>query len=900
MSVPDQLTSALAGRYTIERQVGEGGMATVYLARDVKHNRRVALKVLRPELGFVLGPERFLSEIETTANLQHPHLLPLFDSGEADGLLFFVMPFVEGETLRHRLERERQLPIDEAIRLATSVASALDYAHRHHVIHRDLKPENILLHDGQPLVTDFGIALAVSNAGGSRITQTGLSLGTPQYMSPEQATGDRVLDARSDIYSLGCVLFEMLTGDAPHSASTSQAIIAKVLTEKAPSARTLRDTVPEHIDLAIQKALSKLAADRFATAAEFADALTGVRPMSSRSTLSAGGPAADDAARRAAFPGISRAVRWSGWTLAASALVAGGVWGAIWFRPAPPAQPARFEVPFPDTVQLGTSGSTTIILSRDGSKLVFAGSDGAARGLFLRRLDDPAPQFIRGTEGAAIPTFSPGGDWVLFMRAGALVKVPVQGGAALTVVDSAATGGSSWGDAGEIVFRDPDYVLWRVSENGGSRTLLARPDSTRQHRRYSTPNVLPGGRAALITIFKGNRVTAGTQLTSELGVVSIPDGEVTELGIPGSYPRYMAPGYLVFGRPDGSILAAPFSRRRLRVTGPAVPVLEGTAVFANGVAAIAIAQNGTMAYIASTAAGMRPLVAVTRKGVARPFADEKRDFLFPRLSPDGRRVAASVGTGQDTDIWTYDIASRTLAKLTHDGASTRPDWSPNGQRVAYMTTDSAGSSIKWQSWDGSGVPEVLLRPPGGVGQISFGPARGYVAFRSNSGAGGVSDRDIWIAPIDSIGAARPFLATPALERQPRISPNGRLLAYVSNESGSHEVYVRPMPGPGGRIKASANGGVEPVWAPGGRELLFRSSRHVMSASIAEQPELSVTRRDTLFVDEFLRNPDHQSYDVFPDGRELLMLGQERSESKLFVVVNWTEELKRRLRGSSSR
>ena len=258
----EQLNSSLTGRYAIEREIGRGGMATVYLARDLRHDRRVALKLLLAELGAILGPERFLSEIRVTANLQHPNLLPLFDSGEADGRLFYVMPFVEGESLRHRLAREKQLPIAEALRIATACASALDYAHRNHVIHRDLKPENVLLSAGQPVIADFGIALAVSNAGGARITQSGLSLGTPQYMSPEQAAGDREIDGRSDIYSLACVVYEMLTGDPPHTGSTVQAVIAKVLVEKPRSARSQRERIPEHVDAAIERALAKIPADR--------------------------------------------------------------------------------------------------------------------------------------------------------------------------------------------------------------------------------------------------------------------------------------------------------------------------------------------------------------------------------------------------------------------------------------------------------------------------------------------------------------------------------------------------------------------------------------------------------------------------------------------------------------
>jgi len=268
-----RLASALSGHYTIERELGAGGMATVYLAHDVKHDRDVAIKILHPDLGAALGADRFLSEIRTTARLQHPHILPLLDSGDAEGLLYYVMPVVTGETLRARLTRERQLPVREAVRIAREVASALDYAHRQGVIHRDIKPENILLHDGQALVADFGIALAVQTAGGQRMTQTGLSLGTPQYMSPEQAMGEKTIDARTDVYALGAVTYEMLCGDPPFSGSSVQAIVAKMMTERPTPLSTLRDTVPENVEEAVLTALAKLPADRFATAAEFATAL---------------------------------------------------------------------------------------------------------------------------------------------------------------------------------------------------------------------------------------------------------------------------------------------------------------------------------------------------------------------------------------------------------------------------------------------------------------------------------------------------------------------------------------------------------------------------------------------------------------------------------------------------
>jgi eukaryotic-like serine/threonine-protein kinase len=313
-----RLTTALAEQYVIEREAGVGGMATVFVARDVKHDRLVALKVLKPELAALLGVERFLSEIRVTAHLQHPHILPLFDSGQAGALIYYVMPHVEGESLRQRLAREKQLPLDTAIEITRAVASALDYAHRHGVIHRDIKPENILFQDGQAVVADFGIALALSAAGGSRLTETGLSLGTPQYMSPEQATGDRALDARSDIYSLASVLYEMLAGEPPHTGPTVQSVIAKVLTDRPRLLRALRDSVPAAVETAVHKALAKVPADRFASAAEFADALTSPAAMSGALEI----PMVADHQPRAPRVAVAR------WALVLL-VVGAGAWGVV-------------------------------------------------------------------------------------------------------------------------------------------------------------------------------------------------------------------------------------------------------------------------------------------------------------------------------------------------------------------------------------------------------------------------------------------------------------------------------------------------------------------------------------------------------------------------------------------
>ena len=300
----ERLAPALADRYRIEHELGAGGMATVYLARDLRHDRKVALKVLRPELAAVIGVERFLHEIKTVANLQHPHILPLHDSGEADGLVYYVMPFVEGESLRDRLVREQQLPIDDAVRIAREVADALDYAHRHNVVHRDIKPENILLHDGRAQIADFGIALAASNASGTRMTETGMSLGTPHYMAPEQAMGERLITPKADIYALGCVLYETLVGEPPFSGPTAQAIIARVLTEEPRSLITQRHTISPELEAVVRKALEKTPADRFSSAAAFSQALAnpGAVPLITRGTIPVAGPLARPRGLRALLP----------------------------------------------------------------------------------------------------------------------------------------------------------------------------------------------------------------------------------------------------------------------------------------------------------------------------------------------------------------------------------------------------------------------------------------------------------------------------------------------------------------------------------------------------------------------------------------------------------------------
>ena len=391
-----RLNAALEGRYAIERELGEGGMATVYLADDLRHERKVALKVLKPELAAVVGAERFLAEIKTTANLTHPHILPLFDSGGADGFLFYVMPHIEGESLRERIDREKQLGVDDAVAITQKVAGALDYAHGHGVVHRDIKPGNILLSEqGEPLVADFGIALAVAQAGAGRVTETGLSLGTPHYMSPEQATGDRDIGPRSDVYALGCVLYEMLTGEPPYTGTSAQAVLAKILTEDAPAATKARASVPPNVDAAIRKALEKLPADRFTTAQDFAKALA-------EPTFRHG----EEAAAGVALGGG----QWTGLAVATTGLAVVLALALAWplLRSEPPQTVARFELTLPAGLQPVTTGSVDLAVSPDGSQVVFVGVSTEGRTqLWLRPLDQLSPIPIPRHGGCSKPAILP-------------------------------------------------------------------------------------------------------------------------------------------------------------------------------------------------------------------------------------------------------------------------------------------------------------------------------------------------------------------------------------------------------------------------------------------------------------------------------------------------------------
>jgi serine/threonine-protein kinase len=867
----------LTDRYEVEREIGRGGMATVFLARDLRHDRLVALKVLDPEIGAVLGVERFLAEIRVTAKLQHPNLLPLFDSGTADGLLFYVMPFVEGESLRVRLQRERQLPVDEAIRIASTIAGALAYAHRHGVVHRDLKPENVLLHDSQPLVADFGIALAVHNAAGTRITQTGVSLGTPQYMSPEQATGDRVIDARSDLYSLGVILYEMLTGEPPHTGPTSQAILARVVTETPRRVREARPNVPPHVEACVARALEKLPADRFASASEFSEALVG------------------KAAFREPDPGTRRREGHQTWRrhLITVATHGAAATAAVWFAwmlagsRAPLPSTARFPLNLQSGERISSGIGNTLAVSPDGRFVAYSATrEASIAKLYVRRIDDLQAREVPGTEGGYQPVFSPDGEWIAFVAGEFVKKVRVSGGAPvdLAPINIQTARGLSWGANDEIVVGMLDGSLVVVPSAGGPpRPLLSKPPPRGQDDRW--PLVLPDGKTVVFARYAASR--------SELWVASLSGREPVPLDVRGSSPLGVVDGRLIYLGASGVLMAVPF--RGSRVTGTPVPVIDHVAADEfTGNAHAAVSSSGTLVY--RTGASRSQLGIADDRGW-RPVVEEPQAYAYPRFSPDGMRIAVRVDNGPRNDILIVDRDAGTHSRLTPRDSSSydRPEWNADGTRVIFVSESTTRpatlpTSVRltavWsQPWNGSAPASPLLS----IDSLAIGEAvlaeDGTLLFRvSNANL----IQDIWYRRSVGDTTPTPYVTSAAFETGPRFSPDRRWIAYASDISGTRQVYVKPFPGPGNPVRVSPDGGEQPIWR-GGR-LFYVRQQELWSVDIRLTPTLSLGARRKVLEGPYDFEYRHASYDVSSDGERFLLLRQA-GDARIVVVLNWAAELR---------
>jgi eukaryotic-like serine/threonine-protein kinase len=867
----DRISQAVADRYRVERELGAGGMATVYLAHDLRHERQVALKVLRPEIASALGADRFLAEIRTTAKLQHPHLLPLFDSGRAAGaspddpdLLYYVMPLIDGESLRERLVREKQVPVFESIRLAIEVADALDYAHRRGIIHRDIKPENILLHDGHALVADFGIALALTRAvGAERLTATGLSIGTPQYMSPEQAAGEPHLDARADVYALGAILYEMLTGEPPHTGATPQIIMARAATERPRAIRDVRATVPPQVEAAVMTALQPLPADRFSSAADMARAL---RAASDRS---------DEWSGR-----TPRAARWRGMLVAVGmATLITAVAVRAWMQRGDPGNTARvtarLALPLPPGQVLQASG-TPFAISRDGALITYAASVSGIAQLYLRPLSASEARAIPSTDGAEAPFFSPDDLWIGYHAAGKLWKVAVAGGAPIALTDARTFCGASW-TADFILFSKCENRLYRISSRGGEaieipvslqRGTRASAESTTAENILSLrwPALLPDGRHALVHVER--------QASVGIAVVDLTTGALRPV-VAGNQGMYLPTGHLLFDGGEGLMRLVRFDLARLEIVGEPVPAFETFRGADGGSSFFAVSATGTLVHVPGGFA--RWLVLTDRMGRPERASPEARGYRFPRFSPDGRRISVTVDP-RPSDIWIVDLGDWRATRVTTSGGNINSIWSADGARIGFTGRGT------WTVAGPGDEPEKLAPFTPGAPVYLGSWARDGSVFAYRGTARAVYDLVV-LAPQDSVWS--PILATPANERDPAISPDGRWIAYTSDRSGTPEVYVRPREGNGVGMVVTAGGGREPRWADGGREIIFRRGSSMMTLPVQTGPTFRVagTARE-LFVADYDFSQD-RNWDVTADGRRFLFVRNDAAAPRgLIVVLNW--------------
>ncbi|MEO8193731.1 MAG: protein kinase [Gemmatimonadales bacterium] len=865
----ERLAGALSDRYRIEREIGQGGMATVYLAEDIRHHRRVAIKVLHAELSAVIGPERFVKEIELTANLQHPHILPLFDSGAADGLLYYVMPFVEGETLRGRLDRERQLPIADAIRIATDVADAIDYAHKRHVIHRDIKPENILLHDGRPLVADFGIALAVEQAAGSRMTQTGMSLGTPNYMAPEQAMGDKAVDHRADIYSLGAVVFEMLAGEPPFTGPTPQAIVAKVMTEKPRSLTSLRDTISPQMAAAVSSALQKLPADRPATAMDFAHGLTqpSLAPAFQFEPSRRVGPAAiaGGALVTAALFGIA------GYSLGYKAHGSQG--GS--------APPSRLAMLIPNLGGTGVAAlHRQIAMTPDGSAVVYVAQGGEANNtLAYQRLDSESPVPLEGSQGMLDPEIAPDGRTIFGLSyviggISSNVRIPIAGGTPSTMSNEINSLHTQLAPDGSVWYSE-NYSrgLRRIRPGGGASVAVG--DSTLGLR---LAQVLPGGgKAIMLRAPLGTAAGPAVVLDTRSGAITpLTDAQVVEM-------RYGA-GHVAYARTDGTLWAAPFDEKNGRMTAPAVQIGSGVALTGTGIAQFSMAPNGNLAYIPEEP---RWLVFVERDGRMRSVTTERKNFHAPKFSPDGSRIAVDFSGTDGRDVWILSLTRGTMSRATFDKDGHDATWTRDGQFITYTSFRNGPLGI-YRTRPGGGKPDSILTESH-LGYTGDWLRDATKLVTTATDMQPRSGSDIAIIQNAGRGPLTPLIVNQFQTSYPSVSPDGKWLAFVSDQSGDQEVYVRPLQEDGDDVQVSQSGGTEPVWSPDGRELFYRGitegNVNLVSATIRTSPSFDVVSRRTLFsVADMAPAVPHANYDVSPDGQRFVLVRRSPA-TRLTVIQN---------------
>jgi eukaryotic-like serine/threonine-protein kinase len=885
------------GAYEVVAKLGEGGMGEVYRARDSKLHREVAIKVL-PGL-FASDPARlirFEREARTLAALNHPHIAQIYGVIEHPAAL--VMELVDGETLAQRIARA-PLPVEDALPLARQIAAALEAAHRRGIVHRDLKPANIMLTgDGAVKVLDFGLAKALdadadatatpaaiadSPTFTSPATQIGVVLGTAAYMAPEQAKG-RHVDRRVDVWAFGCVFYEMLTGRRPFAGEDVTDVIAAILRDEPDWSRLPRGAaaLPPASERYLRRCLHKDPAERVQDMGDVRLALNGAFDAPPPSAPAASAP------------------WWKAPSVAAAivlAIVAGAAAGwALKRVPPQPSVPLRRLTVTPSPSIAIANTNRDLAITPDGRTIVYFANPAGSRQLFARPMDALVPTALSDGRLCFEPTVSPDSQWVAFSDEAefSLRKVPLSGGAATTIATTRREmRGASWGDDDAIVYATTEG-LWRVPASGGTPTSIARPDASRGEAEYSWPEVLPGSRAVLFTI-----TSEGATHDKAVAVRELKSGTTKVLVHGATNPRYSRTGHLLYVS-EGTLRAVRFDTRTLAIGGAPVTVAEDVPAKAAGSADAVVSSDGTLAYVPGVTSAQRQLVWIDRDGARTVLPAPLRSYAVPRLSPDGTRIALDVRE-QLVSIWIWDIARQTLTRLTDtplfDGV---PLWSPDGRRIIFASGRNGPQRIFTQAADGSAPAQELFASEKLAQPNSLTPdgLRLLYLYRGNSG--GLPNSDIMMVPLQGTIASSPVLASAANELNAEVSPDGRFLAYESNESGSDEVWVRPFPNvQNGRWQISVKGGTKPAWAAGGRELYYVSpDEHLFRVDVTLQPAFRASAPRLAIDTAIFARLGPRTYDVSPDGRRMLVIepfdNAQSPRTTIVVVFGQGEELKRLL------
>ena len=903
---------AMLGHYTIVRALGAGGMGEVYEARDTRLNRPVALKVIRREVASdPARRQRLAREARAAALLNHPHIVTLHSLDEADGVLFLTMELLDGTTLSDAIPKGG-LPIERLLRMAAQLADALAAAHAAGVIHRDLKPANIMItREGVLKVLDFGLSKAeVDRTAVSATTEVlssdGSVLGTAPYMAPEVIEG-READARSDIFSLGIVLFEMATGRRPFAGSTPMAVITSILRDKPPLANELNPEVPRELARLIERCLAKTPAARRQSAADLRADLEDLERRMGAGELTSASPAAAPPARQR--PSTARRLGWAtGFAVIALGFAAAGASVREYVAPAPlPAdhRAVQFSVELPKEGVFTAGFNSNIAIAPDGGTVAYTPLGGP---VLLRRLDGLEPYPLEGSKSPGFPRaplFSPDGQQLAFIEGDAIYSAKRQiltaglsGGAAKTLFDYDMFHRGDWARDGWLYWtaQYPGGVV-RMRASGGAIEPVTELDTSQSERSHRYAHLLPDGQAIIYTVASGE---IDTYDDARIELFDLSTKQKKTLLTGGTSAVYSPSGHLVYAR-GGRLLAAPFDLSSREVTGGSFEVLKGVLMSTNtGAANFALSARGDLAYIpGAVEGGKRTLVWVDRNGKEEPLPLPPASYLYPRLSPDGRFLAVEI-EGPNHDFHVYDFARSVLSKMTTDGQSHDPVWSPDGKRLAFRSWLAGGMTL-WMMPADRSAAATRLNPSGTrESPVSISPDGRFLAFDAKHPD---TKDDAWVLPLDEGGTPRPVAQTRFGEGSAKFSPDGRWIAYSSDESGQPEVYVQAFPGPGPKVQISNGGAIDPVWRRGGGELYYRSWVGMMAVSYASGSEFRASAPRELWKGEYsagngascgMPGVSSSNYDVAPDGQRFVMVKEQSGSidgTKVVVVLNWADKLK---------